>query len=276
MTQTVPGARAGAVMRGLVLCAPGGYQSRVLLFSRILDFEQNRIQEVERRREQRYVPGRNFPLQATIEVDDEPRNAHIMDLSPGGAGLRVSGPAYTRGSLAKLHLMIEDSWMEFACTIAHVKTLSSGCRLGLTAGFASFAEKKAYLQLLQPVAIGSLFRPVPPDEVRQMDPGMHKVVFTGRPGTELDVWRQGDADGPYHSFNWQVDDYIVQGALGGEELQIHSRKYMVAPTRTKPGAPAYRKLPNDVQDEIRRLFRWTMLNLPKDVPAELRTFIQGF
>lgn len=248
----------------------------MLLFSRILDFEQNRIQEIERRREQRYVPGRAFPLQATIEVDDEPRNAHIVDLSPGGAGLRVAGPSYTRGSLARLHLMIEDSWMEFACTIAHVKTLSSGCRLGVTAGFASFAEKKAYLQLLQPVAIGSLFRLVPSDEVRQMDPGLHRTVYTGRPGTELAIWREGDADGSYHSFNWQVDDYIVQGSVGSEELQIHSRKYMVAPTRSKPGAPTYRKLPNEMRDEICRLFRWTMMNLPKDIPADLRKFIQGF
>lgn len=221
------------------------------------------------------MPGKTFPLQATIDVDGEPRIAKIIDLSPGGAGLRVAGPSYTRGSLAKLHLMIEDSWMEFSCTIAHVRSLPSGCRLGLTAGFASFAEKKAYLQLLQPVAIGSVFRATSPEEVRQMDPGVHKLVFTGRPGTELNVWRQGDADGPFHSLHWQMDDYIVQVAVGSEP-QVYSRKYMIAPTRTKPGGPTYRKLPADVQNEITRLFRWTMLNLPKDIPAEVRTFVQGF
>lgn len=248
----------------------------MLLFSRILDFEETQIKEVERRREQRYVPGRTFPLQATIEVDGEPRSARIKDLSPGGAGLQVSGPSYTRGSLARLHLMIEDSWMEFACTIAHVRTLPSGCRLGLTAGFASFAEKKAYLQLLQPVAIGSVFRPVPADEVPQIDPGMHKLMFTGRPGTELNVWRQGDVNGPLHSFLWQMDDYLVQGAVGAEEMQVFSRKYMVAQTRGKPEGPSFRKLPGGVRDEIRLLFRWTMMNLPKDVPADIRTFMQGF
>ncbi len=246
----------------------------MLLFSRILDFEDHQIREVERRREQRYVPGKNFALQATIDVDGEPRNARIIDLSPGGAGLRVAGPAYTRGVLAKLHLMIDDSWVEFACTIAHVRALPSGCRLGLTAGFASFAEKKAYLQLLQPVAIGSVFRATSPDEVRQMDPGMHKLVFTGRPGSELNVWRQGDADGPFHSLHWQLDDYIVQGAVGSE-LQVYSRKYMIAPTKAKAGSPTYRKLPADVQEEIARLFRWTMLNLPKDIPTDVRTFVQG-
>lgn len=246
----------------------------MLLFSRILDFEDNHIREVERRREQRYVPGKAFPLQATIDVDGEPRNARIIDLSPGGAGLRVAGPSYTRGALAKLHLMIDDSWIEFACTIAHVRNLPSGCRLGLTAGFASFAEKKSYLQLLQPVAIGSVFRATPPDEVRQTDPGMHKLVFSGRPGSELNVWRQGDGDGPFHSLHWQLDDYIVQFTAGSEP-QIYSRKYMIAPTKAKAGGPTYRKLPADVQAEIGRLFRWTMLNLPKDVPNDVRTFVQG-
>jgi hypothetical protein len=248
----------------------------VLLFSRILDFEDNQIKEVERRREQRYVPGRPFPLQATIDVEGEPRNARIIDLSPGGAGLQVSGPAYTRGTPTKLHLMLEDSWMEFACTIAHVRTLPSGCRLGLTANFASFAEKKAYLQLLQPIAIGSVFRAVPADEVRQVDPSVHKMIFTGRPGTELNVWRKTDSSGPLHSFLCEMDDYLVQGALGTEEMQIFSKKYMVTASRTKPEAPNFRKLPTGMRDEIRLLFRWTMMNLPKDMPADIRTFMQGF
>jgi hypothetical protein len=250
--------------------------SPVLLFSRILDFEENQIKEVERRREQRYVPGRPFPLQATIEVDGEPRSARIIDLSPGGAGLQVSGPSYSRGSLAKLHLMLEDSWMEFPCTIAHVRTLTAGCRLGLTAGFTSFADKKAYLQLLQPVAIGSLFRPVPADEVNQLDPGMHKTIFTGRPGTELNVWRKGDASGPLYSFFCEMDDYLVQGANGAAEMQISSKKYMMDPVRSKPGAPSFRKLPSVMKEEIARLFRWTMMNLPKDLPADVRAFMQGF
>jgi len=255
---------------------PIRYQDLVLLFSRILDFEENQIKEVERRREQRYVPGRPFPLQATIEVDDEPRNARIMDLSPGGAGLQVSGPTYARGSLAKLHLMIEDYWMEFACTIAHVRTLPSGCRLGLTAGFANFAEKKAYLQLLQPIAVGSMLRLSSPDEVRQVDPGLYKYVYSGRPGTELAVWHQGEAKGPLHSFHWQMDDYLVQGTRPGRELQIYSRKYMIGQSTAKGIPPTYRKLPNGMREEIRLLFRWTMMNLPKDVPAEIRTFLQGF
>ena len=250
-------------------------KSPVLLFSRILDFEENETKETERRLEQRYVPGRPFPLYATIEVDGEPRNARILDLSPGGAGLQVAGPTYSAGSSVKLHLMLEESWMEFPCTIAHIRTLPVGCRLGLAARFENFAAKKAYLQLLQPVAIGSVLRPSPPDEVRQDDPANHRLVFTGRPGTELNVWRQGDSLGELFSFLWQMDDYLVRGDTTVGVVDIVSRKYMMTPSRTKT-APSFRKLPVGVKDEIRRLFRWTMMNLPKEVPGDIRTFLQGF
>ena len=53
----------------------------VLLFRRILNFEKAQARQIERRRERRYLPGRPFPLYATIDVDGEPRSAKIIDLS---------------------------------------------------------------------------------------------------------------------------------------------------------------------------------------------------
>ena len=40
------------------------------------------------------------------------------------AGLRVSGPTYQRDTEAKLHVMIDDIWLEFRCRIAHVRAMS--------------------------------------------------------------------------------------------------------------------------------------------------------
>jgi hypothetical protein len=248
---------------------------RMLPFSHILNFDESQFQEVERRRALRYAPSRLFRLQATIEVADEPRLAQIIDLSPGGAGLKVFGPSYPRNTEAKLHLRVDDVWLEFHCRIAHVRAMTAGFRLGVEARFADFAEKKAYLQLLQPVAIGCAFRPMPGEDVRQLDPGLHKLVFSGRPGAELSIWCREDSSGPPQCFLLQLDDYLVRGALGESELRIFSRKYMVLPTKKKP-APSFRKLPPKIQDEIGRLFQWTMLNLSKEVPSEIRTFLQGF
>ena len=107
------------------------------------------------------------------------------------------------------------------------------------------------------------------------EPGLHKLVYFGRPGAELDVWCQDDSSGPPQSFLWQLDDYLVRGAVGSEELQVHSKKYLMVPSRKKPG-PTYRKLPPKIRAEIRRLFHWTMLNLSKEVPADIRVFLQGF
>ena len=247
----------------------------MLPFSHILDFDESMFQAVERRRAQRHAPSRLFPLQATIDVEGETRLARIVDLSPGGAGVQVSGPSYQRDTEAKLHLMIDDVWLEIRCRIAHVRAMAAGCRVGLTALFDDFAQKKAYLQLLQPVAIGSAFRPVSNEDIRQPEPGLHKLVFSGRPGAELDVWCLRDSNGPPQTFLWQLDEYLVQGTIGGGELQVHSRKYMKVATRKKPG-PSYRKLPPKVREEIRRLFHWTMLNLSKDIPVDIRVFLQEF
>lgn len=246
----------------------------MLPFNHILDFNEGQIQEVERRRTQRYVPGRGFPLQATIEIVGVPRLARIIDLAPGGAGLQVPGPGCQRDAQAKLHLLIEDVWLEFHCRIAHVRAMTAGCRVGLTACFTDFSEKKAYLQLLQPVAIGCAFRPVPAEEVRQVEPGLHKLVFAGRPGAELNVWCQGNINGPPQAFLWKLDDYLVQGELARDDLRIYSNKYLLAPTKKSP-SQAFRKIPPKISDEIRRLFRWTMLNLSKEVPANIRTYLQG-
>lgn len=247
----------------------------MLLFSRILDFKQKQILEVERRREQRYIPGKPFPLYATIEVDGEPRNVKIIDLSPNGVGLHVAGPTYAVGLSAILHLMLDEVWMKFPCRIAHIRSLAVGSRLGLVAEFENFAAQKAYLQLLQPVAIGSVFRTVPPEEVRQNDPDLYRQAFTGRSDTELNIWRQTGETGTLLGFLWRFDDYMVRGDMKNEGLQIYSRNQLVRRSRSKK-APVLGKLPIVVKREIQQLFRWSMMNLSKDIPADIRTFLQSF
>lgn len=247
----------------------------VLLFSHILNIKKSQARQMERRLERRYTPGRNFPLFATIEVEDEPRSAKVLDLSSGGAGLQVTGPPYVLGSSAKLYLMLEEMCMDFDCSIAHVKILPSGCRLGLTAKFEDFAARKTYLQLLQPVAIGSAMRMVPPEEIRQNEATMHKLMFTGPSGTELNVWRQGDVTGELHSFLWQMDDFVVRGDTATGVMQISTRKQIARPSKLKAASPPA-KLSGGISDEIRLLFRWTMMNLPKEMPGDIRTYLQGF
>ena len=243
----------------------------MLLFSRILNIKKSQARQMERRLERRYPPGRLFPLFATIDVAGEPRAAKVLDLSAHGAGLQVSGPAYAAGLAAQLHLQLDETWMEFPCRIAHVKVLPKGCRLGLTAQFKDFATQKAYLQLLQPVALGSSMRPIAPEETRQDEPDMLKAVFTGLPGSELSVWRQGNHLGDLVSFVWQMDEYVIRGDSTVGVLQISPRRQL-----PRPSAAAPKKLPAAVHDEVRLLYNWTMFNLPKEVPGDIRSFLQGF
>ena len=129
--------------------------------------------------------------------------------------------------------------------------------------------------LLQPVALGSSMRPIAAEEIRQDEPELLKAVFTGLPGTQLNVWRQGDHMGDLVSFIWEMDEYVIRGDSAVGVLQISSRKQPPRATpATKTAAP--KKLPGGVHDEVRLLYRWTMYNLPKDVPGDIRSFLQGF
>jgi len=264
-----------AATLGLVLSPEELYPFSMPLFSRILQFKESQARQREQRQERRYPPGRNFPLFATIEVGGEPRNAKVLDLSPGGAGLQVAGPSYTVGDEAKLYLLLEDSCMEFTCRIAHLKTLPVGCRLGLQVKFENIEQEAGFLQLLQPIVLGSAMRPVPPEEVPQDDPTMHKLSFTGTPKTSLTVWRQYDATGDLASFLWQMDDYVVRGDSTVGVMQLFTREQFERPSRGKRSA-AKGKLRGAIDAEIRRLFHWTMLNLPKEVPGDIRSFLQEF
>jgi len=179
------------------------------------------------------------------------------------------------GAEAKLHLMVDNLWMEFPCRIAHLKVLPVGCRLGLTARFDNPETETAFLQLLQPIVLGSAMRPVLPEEVRQDDPTMHLQVFSGTPGTELSVWRQYDLSGELSHFLWRMDDYIVQGDAKVGVMQLSTREEAGRPAAGKRKKPTGR-LRGAIDGEIRQLFRCTMLNLPKDVPGEIRSFLQWF
>ncbi|HVT83505.1 MAG TPA: PilZ domain-containing protein, partial [Phycisphaerae bacterium] len=174
------------------------------LFSKIPGLGKDLVRQKEQRQERRYVPGRSFSLMATIEVKGEPRNARILDMSPGGVGLQVAGPPYSSGDEAKLHLMIEDKWMEFSCRIAHLKKLAVGCRLGLAAHFESPETERNYLQLLHPVMLGSTMRPEPPEEIVQDDPTLYQLAYSGAADTRLSIWRQHDATGEPSHFVWQL------------------------------------------------------------------------
>lgn len=244
------------------------------VFNRILAFKETLSRQREQRGERRYPPGRNFPLIATIEVNEDPRNAKILDLSARGAGLQVAGPPYRVGDAAKLNLLLDTLSMEFPCRIAHLKPLPVGCRLGLEAQFDNPETEAAFIQLLQPVVLGSSLRPVPPEDVQQNDPTMHMQYFTGTTGTDLSVWRQYDVTGDLTSFMWRMDDFIVRGEAAVGVMQLFTRQDMDKPAKGKRKPNG--KLRGPIDGEIRQLFRWTMQNLPKEVPGDIRSFLQGF
>jgi hypothetical protein len=77
------------------------------------------------------------------------------------------------------------------------------------------------------------------------------------------------------SFVCEFDEFVVRGDTSVGVLQIASRKQVPRlPSKLRPAVP--RKLAGGLHEEVRLLFRWTMLNLPKEVPGDIRTYLQGF
>jgi hypothetical protein len=72
-----------------------------------------------------------------------------------------------------------------------------------------------------------------------------------------------------------MDEYVIHGETAEGVLQISSRK-----PKSRPSLPAKaagpRKLHKPVHDEVKLLFHWTMLNLPKEVPGDIRSYLQAF
>ena len=70
----------------------------MLIFRRIFNFEKAKVEQLEKRQNQRYEPGANFPLQAKVFYAGREYAARIQDLSSNGLGLIVPrDPALSSG-----------------------------------------------------------------------------------------------------------------------------------------------------------------------------------
>src|SRR5436853_6300838 len=148
------------------------------IFRRIFNFEKAKVEQLEKRQNQRYTPGSDFPLQAKAHYAGRDYAAKIQDLSSNGIGLIVArDPALAAGLHVHVELTLGQHKLEIDARIAHLKPRDDGIYLGLGLVFGEFELQKSYLQLLQPIVIGQSLKPMAPDRVIQEDPRFIKQVF---------------------------------------------------------------------------------------------------
>lgn len=247
---------------------------RVPLFQRIFDFRKEEIEQFEKRLSARHVPGPAYPLRAMLTLGRRPHPAQVLNISAGGIGLLVEGAeAAAIGQAGRVLLGIEGTDIGVDGRIIHREARGSGHVYGVALEFKDFLDQKTYLQILQPIAIGSSLQPVPEDRVVQDEPKFIKRVYRGESDSVLSVWLENSFGTPLHSFEFRMSDYFVRADAAVRVLESFHREELDSPAHVKVSAPVFDTHGSRSQ-EIRLLFRLVVPNLPSTLTSDLRQFLE--
>ncbi|MBI2813303.1 MAG: PilZ domain-containing protein [Opitutae bacterium] len=247
----------------------------MLLFKRIFKFEKAKVEQLEKRLNQRYVPGPGFPLRATLRYGGRDSSAKILNMSGNGIGVQVRNkPDLPAGMHLRADLQMEQHRIELNARIAHVDARDGGFALGLGFVFEDFESQKSYMQLIQPVVIGQSLQPMAIDRVVQDDPQFFKRIFVGESDSLLTVKLAMSPVDPLHSFEFRMLDYFCRGSMDAGGNQTYALESRDA-TEEATGQPVF-ETSGGTHDEIRQLFRWILPNLTEAVPEDFRAFMQRF
>lgn len=247
----------------------------MLFFKKILNSRTESTSAKEKRLASRHPVGDAFPVKAQVcligrdamgrlrskSLDDGRYWAgKLINVSSGGANISVPSSALAaRGEPSNLKLSLGDDSLELQCEIAHFKPGSAGARIGVTINFKDETSRKAYLQLIEPVAMGASLSPVAASKVKQDVPGLSKQQYSGDANCTLSVWRRMESAALY-GFEIVMQDYVVRWSEGQAEMDIQ---------RSAGG----KALTDAQRVEVQWLFCLTVPNISDDVPTDVREFL---
>ena len=263
------------------------YPSHVLLFKSILKFKKEGGLG-DKRGARRYPIGPKFPLKAKVTLIGHDGEGHALppdhtssmdwggqlhNLSGTGASIKLHPAAMAvKGEGCRLKLELDDKLFEIDGVIVQFLANQQFATCGIMLKFPNFHSQKAYLQLLEPMAIGSALEPV--ERVKQDTEGLVKEQYVGDDETVFSVWRSEDGKTIEH-FEMLMHDYYIRGSAQTPGLQIGYRDgAKVGKKVSHPATPL--NLSAGQAAEVRQLFEWAVLNFSKAVPADARSFLQRF
>lgn len=251
--------------------------SLVLLFKSILEKQTDVAASDDKRRAPRYPLGENFAFKTKLalfqnngvklpEGKTKEWSATAVNLSATGASVQLSMAAVAFAKeKCRLKFSRGDYVLELPATIAHFRCYSQYSLCGVVFNFPTPEAQQGYLQLLEPVVLGSSLVRI---EAIQNTPGQIMEQFSGI-NSALTIWRDGP-EGPITGFDFRMRQYAVRWAEGEAELKL----YAVAEGK-EGDAEELVPLTSEQHDEVRWLFCLSVPNLPKAVPADVRKFLSG-
>jgi len=247
----------------------------MLIFRRIFNFEQAKVEQLEKRLNLRYTLGPDFPLQATLHYAGRDYFPKVIDISSNGFGVLVApGTTLAAGYHLRLTLVLGPHRLEIDARIAHLNVRDDGIYLGLGLVFGDFEAQKSFMQLMQPVVIGHSLQLMPPERVIQNEPMFTKQVFSGEPDSLLTVRAEKTLGHPLHSFDFRMHDYYCRGVLQKGRAEAYPLESM-DPHGVKLANPVF-ETSGGLHDEIHQLFRWVVPNLSNSIPDNVREFLRKF
>lgn len=239
------------------------------LFRRILNFTPEVAQRREKRHASRYPVPADTPIRTTLVANGAAGIARLLNLSSGGCNLATTTkPSLEIGATVRVDLALADETLAIPARVAHVKATAEEQTYGLVFSFPDFAAKKAYLQLLEPVAIGMGLNPTA-TPARESEPGFNTNRYLGTEETLLTVWRENSND-HVTGFELRMNDYYVRNGPDHSLLVYVSRDDDAA---SYGGAELTRA--GEEATEVRQLFRWATAHLNPDLPTDVRASLQA-
>ncbi len=259
----------------------------MLLFKRILNFTRSKVDASEQRGAERYLVGAGVQFKTAVRLprhdgqgraDSRGRQgaeipAKVVNLSTLGASVQLPATAVAHhGEDCLFKLTLEDYRLEIPGQVAYFRSYPSHATCGVAFAFEFFEVRKAYLQLLEAVAMGASLAPVKASELKPDATGLDKEVYRGKDGAQLSVWR-AEADGEIQRFDFRMNEYGVRWSLGQAELETYAAGNKG--DRRAPGRSADTALTRAQHEEVSWLFCLAVPNLAKAVQADVRKFLAG-
>jgi hypothetical protein len=262
----------------------------MLLFKRILDFQKTGGGMLDKRGDKRFPVGAKYPIKTKITLIGRDAEGHLhtgdkhtqadwggqlIDLSGNGANIRLHPAAIAAsGDACCLKMELDQKLFEIDGTVAHFRVVQQFVSCGLVLKFPDAYTRKAYLQLMEPVVIGSTLEPVAANRVKQDMPGLTKEQFLGESETTLSIWRNSSDNNP-KSFELLVHDYCIRGSMESPGLRFSYRDGAKVGRRiSRPSIPI--PISQGHQTEIYQFFQFIVQNLGKGIPAEPRKLLEMF
>ena len=257
----------------------------MLLFKRILNLNKPAPEPDDKRKTKRYPVGNAFPFKAVVilmghdgegvMISDKARAqawaGRLTNLSEVGANIHMHSAALAhRGEPCVFKLSLDDYLLEFPGTVAHFRTYPKYTACGFSFNFPNTEILRAYLQLLEPVAIGAQLVPADPSTLVQDTVGLTKEQYQGGAGAILTIWRPQSHSSIY-SFDFRMNAYGVRWSEGMTEVEPYGlSKLNLEGKKTK--SPFIHLTDTELED-VRWLFCLAVPNLAKAVPLDVRKFL---